>query len=129
LKLYVQSEEIQDVARRDPALRQPPIGQYLPQMPRIGPIGLGVSFPAPQRGGVGRLGQMRHHPGAGEFLGHIPPPGTSLHREFDITPPAGETLRKLPGQMRPVGRRDLPAPNLTGFDIEIVESDLLPVDV
>src|SRR5207247_7449198 len=82
---------------------------------------------APQRGGVGRLTQMRGDPGRGQLLGDIPPPGASLHRERDVI-----TASKpgQPGpQVLPVGRGDLAAPHLPGHGVEIVEGDLLPVDI
>jgi hypothetical protein len=65
---------------------------------------------AAQRGGVGRLGQMRGDPGRGQLPGHIPPPGASLDRERGIVP-AGEPGQPGP-QMRPVGRGDLAPLNL-----------------
>jgi hypothetical protein len=79
-------------------------------MPGVGLIGLGVPLAAPQRGGVGRLAQMRGDPGRGQFLGHIPPARTSLHRERDVA------MASEPGQpgahVPPVGRSDLATPHL-----------------
>ena len=97
-------------------------------MPRIGPVGLGAPFAAPQRGRVGRLGQMRHHPGPGQFLDHIPPPGTPLHRELDIVPPGEPPPATRPAAAGPHGAI-WPARHLPGLGVEIVERDLLPVDV
>jgi hypothetical protein len=96
-------------------------------MPGIGLVGLGVPLAAPQRGGAGRLAQMRGDPGRGQLLGHIPPARAPLHRERDIVP-AGEPGQPGP-HMLPVGRGDLAAPHLPGHGVQIVESDLLPVDI
>jgi hypothetical protein len=84
-----QRPAFQHVARRDPALRQPPVGQQLSQVPRVGLVGLRVPLPTAQRRGVGRLTDMGHRPGRRELLGHIPPAGTALQRELDVVA-AGE---------------------------------------
>jgi hypothetical protein len=55
-----QRPALQDVTGRDPALRQPALGQQLPQMPRVG---LGVPLAAAGEGGVRRLGDMRRDAG------------------------------------------------------------------
>src|SRR5215813_2599506 len=72
---------LQDLRRRDPAFRQPALGQQDPQVPGVGLVGLGPPFAAPQRRGVGRLAQMRADPGRGQLLGDIPPARAPLHRE------------------------------------------------
>jgi len=122
-----QRPALQDVRGRDPAFGQPALGQQRPEVPGVGLVGLGVPLAAPQRGGVGRLAQVRGDPGRGQLLGHIPPPGAPLHRERGI-PAAGEPGQPGP-QMRPVGRGDLPAPHLPGDRVQVVEGDLLPVDI
>jgi hypothetical protein len=119
---------LQHMARRDPALGQPPVGKQLPQVPRVGPVCLRVPLPTAQRGGVGRLADMRDRPGRREFLGHIPTAGTPLQRELDVVA-AGEPPRQPAGQMRPVGRGDLTTLQLAGIGVDIVEGDLLPMDV
>jgi hypothetical protein len=96
-------------------------------MPGIGLVGLGMPLAAPGRGGVGRLAQMRRDAGAGQFLGHIPPPGAPLHRERDVIA-AGEPRQPGP-QVLPVGRGDLAAPHLPGHGIQAVEGQLLSVDI
>jgi hypothetical protein len=53
---------------RDPALRQPALGQQHPQVPRVGLAGLGVPLAAAGERGVGRLGQMRRGAGRGQLL-------------------------------------------------------------
>jgi hypothetical protein len=54
-----QGPAFQDVTRRDPALRQPALGQQHPQVPAVGLVGLGVPLAAAGEGGISRLGQMR----------------------------------------------------------------------
>ena len=122
-----QRPAFQDMPRRDPAFRQPPVGQQHPQVPRIGAVGLGVPLAAPQRGGVRRLGDMHGDPGRGQLFGHIPPPGAPLHREVRVL--AGEPARQPPGQVPAIGRPDLAAAHLPRGRVEIVEGDLLPVNV
>jgi hypothetical protein len=122
-----QRPALQDVAGRDPALRQPALGQQHPQVPGVGLAGLGAPLAAPQRGGVGRLGQMRRDPGRGQLLGHVPPSGAPFHRERDILAP-GEPGQPA-AQMRPVSRGDLAALHLPGHGVQVVEGDLLPVDI
>jgi hypothetical protein len=122
-----QGAAFQDVAGRDPALRQPSLSQQHPQVPAVGLVGLGVPLAAAGEGGVRRLGQMRRDTGRGQLLGDIPPPGTPLGRERDVIA-AGEP--RQPGtQVRPVSRGDLAAPNLPGHGAGIVEGQLLPVDI
>jgi hypothetical protein len=118
---------LQDLRRRDPAFGQPALGQQRPQVRRVGLVRLGMPLAAPQRGGIGRLAQVRGDPGRGQLLGHIPPPGASLHRERDVVM-AGEPGQPGP-HVRPVGRGNLAPPHLPGHRVEIVESDLLPVDI
>jgi hypothetical protein len=118
---------LQDPGGRDPALRQPALGQQHPQMPGVGPVGLGVPLAAPGERSVGRLSQMRRDPGRGQFLGHIPPPGAPLDRERDIIT-AAEPGQPGP-QVLPVRRADLPALHLPGHGVEVVEGDLFPVDI
>ena len=122
-----QRPAFQDVAGRDPALRQPALGQQHPQVPAVGLVGLGVPLAAAGEGGVGRLGQMRRDAGRGQLLRDIPPPGAPLDRERDIL--AAVEPRQPGPQVRPVGRADLAAPHLPGHGVEVVEGDLLPVDI
>jgi hypothetical protein len=122
-----QRPALQDPCGRDPAFGQPALGQQLPQVPGVGPVGLGAPLAAPGRGGIGRLGQMHADPGRGQFPGDIPPPRASLHRERDVAA-AGEPGQPGP-QVLPVGRGDLAAPHLPGHRVEVVEGQLLPVDI
>jgi hypothetical protein len=39
-----------------------------PQVPRVGPVGFRVPFLPAQRGGIGRLGQVRRDTGRGQLL-------------------------------------------------------------
>jgi hypothetical protein len=117
----------QDAAGRDPAFRQPPLGQQHPQVPAVGLVGLGVPLAAAGERGVGWLGQMRRDAGRGQLLGDIPPPGASLDRERDVIA-AGEPGQPGP-QVLPVGRGDLAALHLPGAGVEVVERDLLPVNI
>jgi hypothetical protein len=122
-----QRPAFQDLRRRDPALRQPAVGQQLPQVPGVGLVGLGVSLAAAGGRGVGRLADMRGASGCSQLPGDVPPPGAALHRERDVVT-AGEPGE--PGaQVRAVGRGDLAAPDLPGRGVEVVEGDLVPVDV
>src|SRR5215471_3049816 len=96
-------------------------------MPGVGLGGLGMPLASPQRRGIGRLTQMRADPGRGQLPGHIPPPAASLHRERGILA-AGEPGQPGP-QVRPVRRGDLPALDLPGHRVQVVEGDLLPVNI
>jgi hypothetical protein len=122
-----QRPAVQDAGRRDPALRQPALGQQLPQVPRVGLVGLGVPLAAASRRGVSRLSQVRRNPGSGQFLGNVAPAGTSLQRERDV-PAAGEP-RQPRTQVHTIGWGDLAPLHLPGRSVEIVERELLPVDI
>ncbi|MGH3409124.1 MAG: hypothetical protein ACRDRJ_42495, partial [Streptosporangiaceae bacterium] len=74
--------------RRDPALRQPALGQQLPQVPRVGLVGLGVPLAAPGERGIGRLGQMRRDAGRGQLLRDVPPPGAPSSANATSSRPA-----------------------------------------
>jgi hypothetical protein len=118
---------LQDVRRRDPALRQPALSQQRPQQPGVGLVGLGVPLAAAGGGGVSRLGQIRRDAGGGQLLGDVSPPGTPFDRERDA---AAASEPGQPGaQARAVGRGDLAAPDLPGHSVQVVEGDLLPVDI
>jgi hypothetical protein len=86
--------EIEDVRRRDPRLRQPPDQQQLPQVPGVGPVGLGSLLLALQRRRLGRLSQM--HLGADllELLDHEPPASRCL--QPDLQRLTAETGQELP---------------------------------
>ena len=112
-QIVIQLEQrpaFQDAAGRDPALRQPALGQQHPQVPAVGLVGLGVPFAAAGEGGIGRLGQMRRGAGRGQLLRDIPPPRAPLHGERDVIT-AGEPRQPGP-QVLPVGRGDLAALHL-----------------
>ena len=70
---------------------------------------------------------MRRDPGRGQLLSHVPPARAPLHRERDVIA-AGEPGQPDP-QALPVGRGDLAAAHLPGYGVEVVESDLSPVDI
>jgi hypothetical protein len=122
-----QRPALQDAGRRDPAFGQPALGQQLPQVPGVGPVGLGAPLAAPGGGRIGRLGQVHRDPGRGQLPGDVPPAGASLRRERDI-PAAGEPRQPGP-QVLPVSRGDLAALHLPGHGVEVVEGQLLPVDI
>jgi hypothetical protein len=122
-----QRPALQEPPRRDPAFRQPPLREQLPQVPGVGLVGLGVPLAAAGEGGVGRLGDVRRDPGRGQLLGDVPPPGAPLHRERDALTP-GEP-RQPAAQVLTVGRGDLAPLHLPGHGVEVVEGQLLPVDV
>jgi hypothetical protein len=122
-----QRPALQDVRRRDPALRQPVLGQQLPQVPRAGLAGLSVPLAAAGERGVSRLGDVRHDAGPGQLLRDVPPASAPLQRERDVIT-AGEPHQPGP-QVRPVGRGDLAALHLPARGVQIVERELLPVDV
>jgi hypothetical protein len=117
----------QDAAGRDPAFRQPPLGQQHPQVPAVGPVGLGMPLAAAGERGISRLGQVHRDPGRGQLLRDVPPPGTSLDRERGVIA-AGEPGQPGP-QVLPVGRAYLAAAHLPGLGVEVVEGDLLPVNI
>jgi hypothetical protein len=122
-----QRPAFQDVTGRDPALREPALGQQLPQVPGVGLVGLGMPLAAASRRGAGRLGDMRSASGRGQLLGDIPPPGAPLQGERDVIT-AGKPGQPGP-QMRAVSRGDLAPLDLPGHGVEIVEGQLLPVDI
>jgi hypothetical protein len=117
----------QDLRRRDPALREPAIGQQLPQVPGVGLVSLGTPLAATGGRPVSRLGGMRGASGRGQLPGGIPPPGAPLQRERDIVT-AGEPRQPGP-QVNAVNRGDLAAPDLPGHGAGTVEGQLLPVDI
>jgi len=123
-----QRPALQDAGGRDPAFGQPALSQQLPQVPGIGPVGLGAPLAAPRRGSIGRLGQVHRDPGRGQLPGDIPPPRASFGRERG-TAAAGEPPQPGP-QVLPVGRGDLAdREHLPGHGVEVVEGQLLPVDI
>jgi hypothetical protein len=122
-----QRAAFQDVAGRDPALRQPSFSQQHPQVPAVGLVGLGVPLAAAGERGVSRLGDVRRDAGRGQLLRDVPPAGAPLQRERDVIA-ASEPHQPGP-QVRPVGRGDLAALHLPGRGVEIVERELLPVDI
>jgi len=120
-----QRPAFQDLRGRDPAFRQPALGQQHPEVPGIGLVGLGVPFAAAGEGGAGRLADVRREAGRGQLLRDVPPPGAPLQRERDVVA-AGEP-REPGAQVFPVGRADLAAPDLPGHGAGVVEGDLFPV--
>ena len=122
-----QHPAVQDPGRRDPALRQRALGQQLPQVARVGLVGLGVPLTATGEGGVSRLGDVRRNAGRSQLPGNVAPPGTSLQRERDVLA-AGEP-RQPRAQARTIGRGDLAPLHLPGHGVEIVERELPPVDI
>ena len=88
----------------------------------------GVSLTAAQSSSIGRLGQVRPHPGTGQFLSDIAPPGASLECQMHLGPLSQVPCQPI-GQMRPIRRGD-PAPlQLTSLGVDPVESDLPPMDI
>jgi hypothetical protein len=73
-----QRPALQDVRRRDPALRQPALGEQLPEVPRVGLVGLGVPLAAARERGIGRLGDVRRDTGGGQLLRDVAPAGAPL---------------------------------------------------
>ena len=96
---------LQDQFGRDPAFRQPALGQQRPKMPGVGLVGLGVPLAAAGGGGIGRLGQVRRQAGGSQLLRDITPPGASLDCERDVAA-AGEPRQPGP-HVLPAGRGDL----------------------
>jgi hypothetical protein len=97
-------------------------------MLRIGPIGLRMSLTAAQSRSIGRLGQVRTHPGTGKLLGDITPPGASLECQMHLGAVSHPPCQPI-GQMRPIRRGD-PAPlQLTSLGVDTIEGDLLPMDI
>jgi len=122
-----QRPAFQDVPGRDPALRQPALGQQLPQVPAVGLAGLGVPLAAPGERGIGRLGDVRRDTSGGQLLRDVAPAGAPLQRERDVIT-AGEPHQ--PGtQVRAVGRGDLAPHHLPRHGVQVVERELLPVDI
>jgi hypothetical protein len=114
---------LQHLCRRDVALRQPLFGQQGADRLRVRPVGLGPPRATTPGRGVGRLGQVRGHPGALQLLDQVPPSGARLGRERDIVA-AGEPVQPC-RQPSPISRDDLTALHLAGDCVEMVEGDLL----
>jgi len=122
-----QRPALHDDRRQDPALRQPALGQQLPQMPRISLVSLGVPLAATGERGISRLGDMRRDTGPGQLLRDIPPAGAPLKGERDVVPAAEP---RQPGPQVPaVGPGDLSALHLPRRGVQVVERELLPVDI
>jgi hypothetical protein len=98
-QIVIQLEQraaFQDMRWRDPAFRQAPVGEQLPQVPGVGLVRLRVPLPAPQRRSVRRLRDMRGDPGGGQFPGHIPPPvhpSTANSAAWPVKRPASQAAR------------------------------------
>jgi len=116
--------EIEDVIRRDPALRQSRGHQQLPQMPRVRPVVLRALLVPTQRARLRRLREM--HPGANppQLLDHEPPARRRLQRHLEL--PATEPCQELP-HARTVRRHDPTTRYLTRLDIDPLGSDLRPM--
>jgi hypothetical protein len=95
---------LQDAAGRDPALRQPALGQQLPQVPAAGLTGLGVPIAAAGERRIGRLGQVRRDTGRGQLPGDVPPPGA---------PPAANATSSRPPNRASQARRCARSAGLT----------------
>jgi hypothetical protein len=65
--------------------------------------------------------------GGAHLLGHVPPPGTTLHRECHRVDPV-ETVQPI-GEMFPVRRSDPAALAAPGLLLDVVERQLLPMNV
>ena len=122
-----QRPALQDVRRRDPALRQPALGQQLPQVPGVGLVGLGVPLAAARRT---RCRPAR--PTCARDPGRRPAP--RRHTATRCTPPARTRRRAPPANRASQARRCSRSagaiwPRCTSpvDGVEIVEGDLLPV--
>ena len=95
-----QRPALQDLRRRDPALRAPARRQQVPHQPRVRPVGLGPPLAAALRRGVSGLGQVRGDTGRRQLPGHIPPAGACLDGKRDILrvlePQASQDPEMLP---------------------------------
>jgi hypothetical protein len=76
--------EIQQLVRRDPALRQPAGHQQLPQMPRVSAVVLRALLVAAQRARLRRLREMHPRADPAQLLGHEPPAGRRLQRHLEL---------------------------------------------
>src|SRR4029453_19120419 len=86
---------------------------------------------SPGRLGVGRLGQMGLETRRLDLLDHIPPAGTSLHRQRHPRPlgTTGHLLAQPPAEPLPVRLPDPTPPLLTALHLERIERDLLPMQI
>jgi hypothetical protein len=118
---------LQHQLRWDPTLRDPAALEQLTQQLRVRPVGLGPLLTTPRGGGIGRLGQVRHHSSTAQLFHHVPPPGAALHRELHIghTVETAQPHRQIP----PIGRSDLPPRQLSRRPVDIVEGQLLSVQI
>ena len=113
--------QIEQVRRRDVGLRQPPRHQQLPQMPRVGPIGLRALLVALQRARLGRLGQMRASPDRGQLLDNEPPARRCFQRRLKLL--AVEASQEPP-HAGAIGRHHARARHLARFGIQPLRGDL-----
>jgi len=70
---------------------------------------------------------MRHRPGSGQLLHHIPPSSAALQGEFSV-PVRAMLAQPLP-QSQAGSRTDLTRANFSGYGVHVVECQLLPMHV
>ncbi|MGP0081528.1 hypothetical protein, partial [Mycobacterium sp.] len=105
---------------------KPALQQQGAQQPRIRAVGLGALLGPAQRRHLGRITQMHPHPGGGQLLADIAPPGATLHRELAVTV---WTVFSQPVSQRLARRRTNLPPMHQPLVIDIVERNLLSVHV
>ena len=101
-----QRPALQDVRRRDPALGQPPVGQQLPQVPRVGLVGLGVPLAAPSAAVSAGSPTCAATPAAASSSATYRHPVHPSSANATSSRPANRPPARR--QMLPVGRGDLP---------------------
>jgi hypothetical protein len=116
--------KIQEMVRRDPALRHPAGHQQLPQMPRVRPVVLRVLLVPAQRARLRRLRQMNLSADPAELLDHEPPARRRLQRHLEL-----QTLKpgKEPDHTPAVSRHDPTTRHLARHRIDPLRGDLRPM--
>jgi hypothetical protein len=105
--------------RRNPGLRQPTIGEQLPQPTGVLTVGLRAPHLAPQRARLDRLGEMHNSARLRERLANEQPARARLHGNMYLSP------AKRPAHANSLRRRANPAtPNFARRTVQSVESDL-----
>jgi hypothetical protein len=84
---------LQHRRRRDPRAGQVALGQQLPQVAGVAPIGLGAALAASLGRRLRRLGQMGPDAGPLQLLHHLPPAGPALHRDSHLTLPSNRARK------------------------------------
>jgi len=122
-----QGAQLQDVRRRDPALRKAALEQQVHHQLAVGVVGLGSPLGASPLAQLGGIGQVSGEAPPLDLLHDEAPAGRSLEREVGVGPGL-ELVQPLPHRL-PGTRVDLAPLQLPGAEVNRPERDLSPVQV